>query len=111
MFICVFLDLLFSKAVFWSWIFYGMWQGVAAFYVSFFAMEGATSSGKVASTVSIDGQLVYFGIVFLVNLKILWSSNNYSLYTFIFTIGSVLTFILAFWVVNLFDFYAAQDIY
>jgi hypothetical protein len=41
----------------------------------------------------------------------LWSSNSYSLWTFVFTIGSILTFILAFWVFNLFDFYATQDIY
>jgi hypothetical protein len=47
--------MLFSKSVFWSWIFYGIWQGVASFYVSFFAMEGATSSGRVPSTVSVDG--------------------------------------------------------
>lgn len=63
------------------------------------------------SSVSSDGQLVFIGVVTLVNLKILLSTSNYTFFTFFLTIGSVLTFILAFYIVNLLTFYSAQDIY
>lgn len=50
-------------------------------------------------------------MVTLVNLKILLSTSNYTFFTFFLTIGSVLTFIIAFYIVNMFTFYSAQDIF
>lgn len=67
--------------------------------------------GGIPSSVPVDGQLVFFSIVALVNFKILWSTNNYTFFSYFFTLGSIAAFLVFFWVINLFQFSAAQDIY
>jgi Phospholipid-translocating P-type ATPase C-terminal len=104
-------DELFSKWIFWRWIAYGIFQGIAAFYVSFIALNGTEWSGVIPSMVSVDGQLVFTGVVTLVNLKILFSTNNYTFFSFFLTIGSILFFILSFYVLNLVEASATMDIY
>ena len=59
-------------------------------------------TGK-SSTLLIDGQVVYFGVVTLVNIKILTSTSNFTFYSFFFTLGSILTFVLAYYLLNLFQ--------
>lgn len=59
-------------------------------------------TGK-SSTLLIDGQIVYFGVVTLVNIKILTSTSNFTIYTFFFTIGSILSFVLAYYLLSLFQ--------
>jgi magnesium-transporting ATPase (P-type) len=96
-----FKNLHFSKGVFWSWIIYGIWQGAFAFYTSFSILGSPSSNGMIPSSVSVDGQLTYFGIVALVNFKILWSTNNYTGFSYILTLGSIATFLAFFWVISL----------
>lgn len=55
--------------------------------------------------------MLFYGIVTLVNLNILWSSHNYTFFSFFLVFGSILTFIIAFWLVNLLDYSWSQDIY
>ena len=60
------------------------------------------------STILVDGQLVYMGIVTLVNIKILTSSSNFTFFTFFFCFGSITNYVLCFYVINLIE---VSDIY
>lgn len=97
--------------MFWSWILYGMVQGWFAFYAAFWSLETPTQTGLISSTVAVNGQLVYFGVVLLANIKILWSTNTHTFYSFILNIGSILSFLVLFNLGSRFDFHAVQDIY
>lgn len=105
------LDELFSRGIFWQWILYGVFQGVAAFYVTFLTLCNTDPWGTVPSSVSVDGQLVFTGVVTLVNLKILFSSHNFTFFSFFLTLGSALFFVLSFYLLNLLDSTATADIY
>lgn len=101
-------DECFSKWIFWRWIFYAIWQGALALFVSFYSMEDVDPETGRASTLMADGQFVYFGVVTLVNLKVLLSTNNFNFWIFFFVFGSILDFVLSFWFLNLWQF---TDIY
>ena len=64
-------------------------------------METINDSTGRTSELMIDGIFVYTGVVLLVNIKILTSTNNYTPFSFILTIGSILFFVLTFFVMNL----------
>lgn len=49
----------------------------------------------------VDGQFVYMGVVTLVNVKILTSTHSYTFFSFFFAIGSILVYVLCFWLLNL----------
>lgn len=55
--------------------------------------------------------MVFCGVVTLVNLKILWSTSNYTFFSYFLTIGSIFTFILAFYLVNLLTLGMTLDVY
>ena len=73
-------------------------------FVSFYSMEDIDSDTGRSSTLMVDGQFVYFGVVTLVNIKVLTSSSNFTFYSFFFVGGSVLSFVLCFYILNLFTF-------
>lgn len=60
------------------------------------------------STMLVDGQLVYLGVVTLVNIKVLTSTSNHTFFTFFFTFGSIMNYVICFYVINLIE---ASDIY
>ena len=99
------LDELFNKFVFWRWIFYGMWQGALIFFVGFSTMEYIDPTKVGASDIMAEGQFVYFGVVTLVNAKILTSTSNFTGWSFFFTISQTLAFIVFFWVLSLIESY------
>jgi len=101
-------DECFNKWIFWRWIFYGIWQGAMVLFVGFYSMEEPDSkSGRTGSYLT-DGQFIYMSVVTLVNIKILTSTHTYSFFSFFLTLGSIATFILFYFILNL---WPAEDIY
>ena len=85
---------------------------MATFYLSFFFLEGPNSEGKISSTPSVAGQLLFFGIVTVVNLRMIWWSNNFTFFTYFLTIGSIVTYVVYFWIVNILGGYSfSVDVY
>jgi uncharacterized membrane protein YesL len=64
-------------------------------------METINDENGRTSEIMIDGIFVYTGVVLLVNIKILTSTNNHTFFSFFFSIGSILFFILTFYIMNL----------
>jgi len=65
-------------------------------------MENSSDKNGKLGDLLIDGQFVYMGVVTLVNVKVLTSTHSYTFFSFFFSIGSVFTYLLFFWVLNLF---------
>jgi len=76
--------------------------------VGFWSMELEDPRTGKSSTLLIDGQFVYLGVVMLVNIKIISSTSNYTFYSYFFVIGCILTFVLAYYLLNLFE---SQNLY
>lgn len=67
-------------------------------------MENEDPESGRSTTLLINGQFVYLGVVLVVNIKILTATSNYSFWSFFFPIASTLSFVLFFWILNLFSF-------
>jgi hypothetical protein len=50
----------------------------------------------------VDGQYVYLAVVTLVNIKILTSTNNHNVIMFILCVGSILTYLIFYFILNLY---------
>jgi len=102
------IDSCFNNKVFWRWIFYGAWQGLVVLFICFYSMEkSADSSGSFAS-IHVDGQFVYMAVVMTVNFKIMTSTSNHTPYSLFFSIGSILCYMLFFYLINL---WTANELY
>lgn len=66
-----------------------------------YSMETINHLNGRTSELMIDGIFVYTGVVVVVNIKILTSTNNYTFVSFFLSIGSTLFFVLVFYVMNL----------
>jgi len=51
----------------------------------------------------VDGQFVYMGVVLLVNIKIMSSAYTHDAISLFLGIGSILAFVLFFYILNLFE--------
>ena len=71
-------------------------------------MEVSADSYGNYSSIYVDGQFVYMAVVVMVNLKILTSTNTHSIYSFFFSIGSIVVYIVFYWALNE---YPGLDIY
>ena len=65
-------------------------------------MEKSADTDGRFSALEVDGQFVYMAVVTIVNVKILTSTNNHTFMSLFFSIGSILTYMLVFWIMNLF---------
>ncbi len=63
-------------------------------------MEAVNNEGK-NQVLTIDGQTVYMGVVTLVNIKILTSTNTHTGWSLFFALGSISIFVLYYYLVNL----------
>ena len=104
-------DELFNKWVFWRWIFYGIWQGALIFYVGFYSMQYADPSDGSASSELVEGQFVYLGVVTLANLKIVTSTSNFNIWTFVFSFSQTLAYIMMFFILNLIPSYQLYGLF
>lgn len=97
-----FKDECFNKWVFARWIIYAVLYGALAVFVGFETMEIVNNdTGETLGSVMSDGQFVYTCIVTLVNLKILTNAHNFTFYNFFFSIGSILCFVLFYYLLTL----------
>lgn len=99
----------FNKWVFWRWVFYAFWQGALVVFFGFYSMENVDNNTGWSRGLVVDGEFVFMGVVFLVNIKILTSTNNFTFYSFFFSLGSIFVFLLFFYLMNLFTFF--PDLY
>ena len=93
----------FNKWIFWRWIIYAILQGALALFVCIYTINIVDDLHGISSTLFVDGQLVYLGVVVLVNIKILTSTSNYTFYSIFFTTCSVLFFVVFFFIVSQFS--------
>ena len=77
-------------------------------FVGFYSMEAPDSRTGRTGYYLTDGQFIYMSVVTLVNIKILTSSHTYSFFSFFLTLGSIATFVLFFFFLNL---WPSDDIY
>lgn len=92
----------FNKKVFWRWIIYGIWQGALIFYVAFDSMEYANPKDGNATSELVQGQFAYLGVVTLANLKIVTSTSNFTVWTFVWAISQTLAYVVMFYILNKF---------
>jgi hypothetical protein len=64
-------------------------------------MEDVDSDTGRTGYLMTDGQFVYTSVVTLVNIKLLTSANTHTFYTFLFSLGSIASFILAYFLLSL----------
>jgi hypothetical protein len=64
-------------------------------------MDFTSDDDGLLGSLYVDGQYVYLAVVTLVNIKILTSTNNHNLIMFILCIGSILCYLIFYWLVNL----------
>jgi magnesium-transporting ATPase (P-type) len=99
---------LFGKRVFTKWYASGFFYGTILFFLGFFGMRGALYRGAHVDNELINGQLVYFTVVIIANMKIFLSSHNLNGLTWFVCHASTLLFVLLFWAFNLIR---SSDIY
>jgi len=68
-------------------------------------METINAKNGKTSSLHIDGTFVYLGVVLVVNIKLLTSTNNYTFFAFFFSLGSIAIFVVTFYVMNLLYFF------
>ena len=73
---------------FGRWVFYSVWQSWVFCLLAFIPFESQGGS------LWMEGNFVFVGVVIIVNLKVLWDTNNHSFFSLLFAIGSILSFIL-----------------
>lgn len=84
-------DKLFHSKRFWKWILYGAVQGFFIFLFSYYFNDVADSNGRNQDLWSI-GSIVYSNIVIIVNIKILFSTNTHTVYSFLACFYSILLY-------------------
>lgn len=91
-----------SKLIFWSWVIYGISQGVIILYMIIDTFEGQTSNldGRTSSF-WVLGILVYCCVVIIANVEVMFQSNVHTVHSFIFQIISILLFFLMYYIENL----------
>ncbi len=90
-------------------MFYAFWQGALVCFFGFYSMENVDNSTGWSRGLVVDGEFVFMGVVFLVNIKILTNTSNYNFYPFFFSLGSILVFLVFFFLMNLTPIFS--DIY
>jgi len=85
--------------VFWRWIFYAIWQACLILFIGFYTMGHSQDSNGMYGSLYLNGAFVFFAVVIIVNVKVMTSTYLQSFFTFFFSIGSVLFFLLTFWII------------
>ena len=75
------------------------------FFVGFYALEYADPSQGSSATELVQGQFVYMGVVTLANLKMLTSTSNFTIWTFVFSISQTLAYVIFLFGLNLIPSY------
>lgn len=90
-------DKLFNKYVFWSWIFYGVWQSCLIVFPSFYGLSYFYSKGNGWDLGFWASGMTVFGFVIIVtNIKILLFSNTYSLMSLSIIFGSIFLYYITY---------------
>ena len=87
-------NMCFSNYKFGRWIFYGIWQSLVLTLLSFYPFENQGGS------MWLEGNFVYLGIVIIVNIKVLTSTNNHTFISLFFQVGSIVFFMISSWIMS-----------
>ncbi len=96
-----FVDEDFNRWVFWRWMFYATWQSCIVLFLCFYSMDMTSDDDGMLGSLYVDGQYVYLAVVTLVNIKILTSTNNHNVFSFVLVFASVFTYVVFYWAVTL----------
>lgn len=92
----------FSTFIFWRWLLYGILQSLLVFYISFITFNWAPDpvTGRIGD-LWMQGTFAYGAIVILANVRIAYDSYSHYKITIICIIGSIASFFLVFYLMNL----------
>jgi hypothetical protein len=90
----------FNTTIFWRWIIYGIWQAALILLICFYSIDSADDAGKMGSLM-LDGQFCFLAVVTMVNFKILTSTNNHTVWSVFFCLGSIACYPFFFYLLNL----------
>lgn len=89
-------DVFFNAYVFWRWFFYAFWQGTLLCFLAFYTLDTSTSANGMLGNLANDGNFIFGTIVCVVNLKVLVSSYQYSLYSVAAALFGIVSFFVLF---------------
>mmetsp|Transcript_32158 Transcript_32158/g.37083 ORF Transcript_32158/g.37083 Transcript_32158/m.37083 type:complete len:387 (-) Transcript_32158:46-1206(-) len=93
---------LFNAKTFWYWFLFGAVQAVVVIYFCFYSLLEASpqAEGGISNGFWTAGQMSLTAVVIIVNIKIVLFSNTFHFLNVFFLVGSVLIYILTFYVLN-----------
>ena len=94
---------LFHSIRFWKWVLYGAFQGLILFFFYFFSFYDMESENGKGHTLWSIGSMVYFGVVIIVNLRILYSTSNHNFISGILFILSILSYFFVVFIMSKFS--------
>ncbi len=91
-------NIYFNKWVFWRWFFYATWQGILMVMIIFYTLTSQSPNywGKIGGMQS-AGSFIFTCIVIVVNMKLLISSYEITIYLLFLVLASIAVYIAAFW--------------
>eukprot|EP00347_Sterkiella_histriomuscorum_P008769 403343827 len=94
---------LFNKTIFWKWMLYATCKAVLIMFLLAWTFENSLNRKGQTSSFWVYGMIVYSIIVILVNVEILFQTNNHNFVSIIIFIGSIASFYAVYAVENTLD--------
>lgn len=90
----------FNKIIFWKWYIYALFIGFIIYWIVTSTFINTMNKDNHISDLSVIGSIIYFNIVFYVNLKLILTTNSYEFLSIGIQLGSIVFYIIVLFITS-----------